>query len=327
MNMLSTATSGLLAANTGLAADASKLESLKRVATEKTPEANMAVAKQFESLFLNLMLKSMREAIPKDEAGNNDHTQLYTSMLDQQLSQALAAKGGLGLAEIIARQLGLQTSAAKPEAITPKDLNSRMQSKVQSNANATANEPKETDTTQLYEAPTDTDLPQQESFSQPVSQTVKTIIADFKKVMGIAADAASRASGIPAVFILAQAALESAWGKSEVIDLKGAKSHNLFGIKAAGNWTGKVAEALTTEFIDGVEQKEIAKFRAYDSYSDSFKDFANLIKNSQRYQPVLQKINDPIAYGQAMQDAGYATDPQYAQKLTKVIYMFLDTKD
>jgi flagellar protein FlgJ len=119
--------------------------------------------------------------------------------------------------------------------------------------------------------------------------------------------------------MLGQAALESGWGKHEIKALDGSTSHNVFGIKASGNWKGRTVEAMTTEYVNGVAYQKVEKFRAYDSYSDAFKDYAKLIRDNPRYQSVLQNGGDASQFAHALQKAGYATDPQYAQKLTKVI--------
>jgi flagellar protein FlgJ len=148
-------------------------------------------------------------------------------------------------------------------------------------------------------------------------------IAEFSNRMAAAADKVSRASGIPQIFIMAQAALESGWGKSEIMDANGRSSHNLFGIKATDSWTGRVVEAQTTEYIDGQKVSRVEKFRAYDSYQDSFKDFANLLRRNPRYQQVLKSVNDPVSYSHAMQRSGYATDPNYGKKLQSVILSFM----
>ena len=133
------------------------------------------------------------------------------------------------------------------------------------------------------------------------------------------AEEASRATGVPAHLMLGQAALESGWGKHELKAADGTPSNNLFGIKANDSWDGKVVEATTTEYFNGVKQKRIEKFRAYDSYADSFKDFANLMRNNPRYENVMANLQDVNAYAQSMQKAGYATDPNYASKLASVI--------
>jgi flagellar protein FlgJ len=119
--------------------------------------------------------------------------------------------------------------------------------------------------------------------------------------------------------MLGQAALESGWGKRELKAADGTASHNLFGIKAGGSWNGKVVEAATTEYVHGVKQNRIEKFRAYDSYAESFKDFANMMRTNPRYENVMANLNNANNYAQAMQQAGYATDPNYASKLASVI--------
>lgn len=143
--------------------------------------------------------------------------------------------------------------------------------------------------------------------------------ADFQNRMAQHAEEASRATGVPAHLMLGQAALESGWGKREIKAADGTASNNLFGIKATGSWNGKVVEAATTEYIHGVKQKRIEKFRAYDNYVDSFKDFANLMRNNPRYENVMANLQNVNNYAQAMQKAGYATDPNYATKLASVI--------
>jgi len=141
----------------------------------------------------------------------------------------------------------------------------------------------------------------------------------FQEKLGVHAEEASRATGIPAKFMLGQAALETGWGKREIISRDGSSSHNLFGIKATGDWKGKVTEAVTTEYVNGKAQRKVEKFRAYDSYADSFKDYAQLITNNKRYEKVLASAGDASTFAQGLQKAGYATDPNYAAKLTKII--------
>jgi flagellar protein FlgJ len=132
------------------------------------------------------------------------------------------------------------------------------------------------------------------------------------------AERASRKTGVPADFIMGQAALESGWGKREIRNADGSSSHNLFGIKAGGGWQGKVAEVTTTEYHDGVASKQVARFRAYDSYADSFQDYARLLSGNPRYAGALGQA-DAVDFAQSLQKAGYATDPRYADKLAGVI--------
>lgn len=143
--------------------------------------------------------------------------------------------------------------------------------------------------------------------------------AAFRQGMLPHAVQASRDSGIPAHFMVGQAALESGWGQHEIRHADGRPSHNLFGIKATGNWHGKVAETMTTEYVNGEKLQRVEKFRAYDSYADAFKDFAGLISKNPRYRAAMNNLQQPDGYARALQQAGYATDPDYADKLIRVI--------
>jgi len=219
-----------------------------------------------------------------------------------------------GLAEILTRQLtkvANSTTDAMEQAVTGDDwvkpddvkLNTHMPTLLQSAyANIEAKKPS---------APTAATL------EKPAGLTGKT--AEFHDRMAQHAVKASRETGMPANYMLGQAALETGWGRREIKASNGAPSYNLFGIKATGGWKGKVAETVTTEYINGVKQKRVEKFRAYDSYADSFKDFANLIQNNPRYKAVMGNVNSVSGYANALQNAGYATDPNYANKLASVI--------
>lgn len=150
--------------------------------------------------------------------------------------------------------------------------------------------------------------------TQTVSKT-----AQFISRMLPHAEAASVMSGIPAKFMVGQAALESGWGKHAITTADGQPSHNLFGIKADAHWKGKVATSVTTEYINGIKHNRVEKFRAYDSYTDAFFDYARLISQQPRYQQAMQNTHDGHAYAHALQRAGYATDPHYGQKLASLI--------
>ena len=142
---------------------------------------------------------------------------------------------------------------------------------------------------------------------------------EFVATMLPMAKAAAARIGVDPKYLVAQAALETGWGKSVMRAEDGSSSHNLFGIKATGDWKGKVTEAVTTEYVNGKAQRKVEKFRAYDSYADSFKDYAQLITNNKRYEKVLASAGDASTFAQGLQKAGYATDPNYAAKLTKII--------
>jgi flagellar protein FlgJ len=268
-------------------ADPQGLAALKRAAKDNSPEAIKAVAKQFESVFMNMMLKSMREATPQDGMFDNDQSRLYTSMLDQQLSQNLATKG-IGLADVLTRQLSNFSPPVMPSAIAVP--------------------------VPVQAAPL-TDVAPKSSASTGQSTQAQA----FQQRLQAHAEEASRTTGIPAKFMLGQAALESGWGRKEINNADGTSSHNLFGIKATAGWQGKTVDAITTEYVDGVAQRRIEKFRAYDSYADSFRDYAHLLKSNPRYQQVIASGQDAVGFAHGLQRAGYATDPHYADKLTRII--------
>ncbi len=310
----------------GVAFDANGLNGLKNAAKENSPEAIKGVAKQFEAIFMNMMLKSMRDASPQDNPFDNEQSRTFTSMLDQQLSSNLASKG-LGLADVLARQLSKGSnpvSNSMEQAVTdvqPTSGYGAQTNPIINNPFSPASD-KAIANTQAYQAPlgvkntpAETSLINNKIDTKPLSDSA----TEFKNRMAKHAAEASRTTGVPAHLMLGQAALESGWGKRELKAADGTPSNNLFGIKATGNWDGKVVEATTTEYIHGVKQKRIEKFRAYDSYADSFKDFANMMSNNPRYNKVMANLDSVNGYAQAMQNAGYATDPNYATKLASVI--------
>jgi len=296
-----------------LAFDANSLNDLKVSAKENTPEAIKDVAKQFEAVFLNMVLKSMREATPQDSPFDSEQSRTFTSMLDQQLSNNLSSKG-IGLAEILTRQLtkvsGAVTNTLEQAVSTdaaPKSDDASLNSFIPSILKSTNSRSISNEIEPVTARP------------NKVNKLLRGSSAEFQQRMSHHAEEASRTSGVPAHLMLGQAALESGWGKREIKAKDGTPSHNLFGIKATDGWKGKVVETTTTEYIGGVKQKRIEKFRAYDSYADSFKDFANLIQNSPRYQKVMANLENVSSYAKAMQKSGYATDPNYATKLASVI--------
>ncbi len=246
--------------------DAAGLEKLRNAARENSPEALKAAATQFEAMFLEMVMKSMRDATPSEGLMDSEQGKMMQGMLDQQTAKALATRG-IGLAEVLARQMSPHGSAAP---------------------------------------------------AVPSAAPAATGNA-FTDKLAPHAEAASAASGIPSKFMLGQAALETGWGKREILKADGSNSFNVFGIKAGNGWQGPVAEVATTEYVDGVAQKRIEKFRAYGSYDEAFSDYARMLANSPRYRDALASAGDAGGFADALQKAGYATDPAYAQKLRSVI--------
>lgn len=277
-----------------LALDTQSLEQLRAQARQSPDQALKAAAQQFESVFLNMMLKSMREATPQDGMMESDQTRMFTGMLDQQLAQNMASRG-VGLADIMVQQLsrsmpGQVAGGGASSTQVPLDLQPS--------------------------AP-----PALRGMSALPSAYSENAQQDFVNRMLPHATQASQSSGVPAQLMLGQAALESGWGKREIRMADGSNSFNLFGIKATGGWNGKVAEVMTTEYRDGVAHKQIERFRAYSSYTEAFQDHANLIGRNPRYAEVLQQADNPAGMAAAIQRAGYATDPNYADKLVRVMGM------
>lgn len=271
-----------------LALDTQGVEALRTQAQQDPDRALKSAARQFEALFMNMLLKSMRDATPQDGMFDSDQTRLYTSLLDQQLSQSLS-KQGIGLADMMIKQLTRVSSGKLPDA-------------VQGSGGT--------------QAPPAAAAPSQPSGGS--GARTSAAIQDFMSKHWDSARAASEATGIPARFLLAQAALESGWGRQEIKSADGAASFNLFGIKAGRNWSGRVAETMTTEYLGGTPEKMTERFRAYSSHAESFRDYANLLLKNPRYSQVLAQ-QDAAGFARGLQRAGYATDPQYAEKLANII--------
>ena len=247
-----------------------------------------AAAKQFEAMFMQQLMKSMRESTMASGMLDNAGTQMGTEMLDAQFANQMTGLPG-GLADVIARQLDRQMSGvAAPGAAAA------------SNAISAAG---------AAGAPATGRSAAQPTLSQ----------AEFLRQHDASARAAEAQTGIPATFMVAQAAHESGWGKHEIRNADGSTSFNLFGIKAGAGWKGRVAQVTTTEVVDGQPRKVLANFRAYGSYEESFRDYAQMMKNNPRYATVASAGNSASGFAQGLQRAGYATDPAYADKLTRVI--------
>ena len=279
---------GSISNSQALSADTQSLGALKLEAGKNSKSAIKETAKQFESLFMRELIKSMREATMKSGMLDSPGGDLGTDLLDQQFAVQMSGKSG-GLSDLIEQQLTRQmgtppagaSQTSKSAAVSPSSAPSSAISK-------TTRAPSESQ-------------------------------SSFVNQHSAAANEAERASGLPAGFMLGQAGHETGWGKHEIKHKGGASSHNLFGIKAGASWTGKVAEVTTTEYVHGVPQKQVARFRAYDSYADSFNDYARMISESPRYAKAREQTGSAHAFASGLQKAGYATDPDYAAKLSRAI--------
>jgi flagellar protein FlgJ len=290
-----------LGATSSLVADTTNLAALKAKAGAEPKAAAREVAKQFESIFMNEIMKGMRATTMSSGLLDNPSTAMGTEMLDQQFANQLSGRPG-GLSDAILKQLERQMG------LSPGPIPAT------GSANNTP--------APLSATPTATRIPQAGA-------------AGFVQQHSKAAGEAEAATGVPAAFLVSQAALETGWGRKEIRNGDGTSSHNLFGIKAGSKWKGPTTDVTTTEYVGGKAQKTVAKFRAYNSYAESFADYAKLMKESPRYQNAVAQaksanraghVNRPITtasaaagFAQGLQKAGYATDPAYADKLTRVI--------
>jgi flagellar protein FlgJ len=305
-------------ANAALSGDLRGLDALRGRAARDPQGAVREAARQFEALFLQELMKSLRATVGDGgllESGAGG--ELATSMLDQQYAGQLAGMRG-GLAEAIARQLERQMGlapGASPRHVPTTALPSLPPAAwPQGMGNAAA-----------ARMPPHRQHPQPSggvAEGGPDSATHPPRIpeqrAAFVQQHLAAARRAETRTGIPAAFMVAQAALESGWGRREIVHADGSPSHNLFGIKAGAGWDGPVAEVTTTEVEGGVARKVQARFRAYASHAESFADYARLLRGSPRYRELIGE-RSAEGFAQGLQRAGYATDPAYADKLGRTI--------
>lgn len=289
--------------------DANALSTLKRAAHDNSPEAIKATAKQFEAVFLQMVLKSMRDASPKDGMLDSDTTRFYQGMSDQQLAGVLAQKGGIGLAAALERQL--MRAAVSPETGATDESDADAMGLPQ-----TLPVPRRASSSQQSPAlvwPGVQTAPVQQS-----GDAAGTSPRQFVDKLWGEAQQAAKQLDVPAHFLIGQAALETGWGKSELKTTDGRPSYNLFNVKAGRDWTGPVVEAQTTEYENGQAVTRTGRFRAYASHAEAFADYAQLMQQSSRYAGVQGK-SDAEGFARALQSGGYATDPAYSSKLTRVI--------
>jgi flagellar protein FlgJ len=279
--------------------DGRALEALRNQATRDPKAAVRQAAVQFESLFMQMVLKSMRDATMKAE-GDSAGADTFAGMLDTQLAKQFAGRPQ-GLADMLEKQL-TQHMQNLP-AVSPAN--------------------------QAQQPPPANQAPQPLPADGPISGlsapaatpagSPGTREAAFIRKMLPHAQEAERQTGVPAAFIVGQAALESGWGRSDTKNADGSNSHNLFGIKATARWKGASTTAMTTEYQDDRATRQRAAFRSYGSYSEAFADYARLVGNDPRYSGVMRGAATPESFAGGMQRAGYATDPNYAAKLARTI--------
>ncbi len=293
------------------------LSTLRAQAVRAPGEAIDEVAAQFESLFVQMMLKSMRDATIEGGLFDSNQMELYQSMFDQQVSLQLSNQGVLGLSDILVEQLegpgspdeeqgNVDNMAPLASLLTDTRRHLGFVSSPETpvvTAAAAANDA----------APATAETDRGQAAWKPSSPE-----EFIRGVWDHAVDAAKQLGVDPAVLV-AQSALETGWGKRVIQSLDGSSSFNLFGVKNGSSWSGKTATVNTLEFRDGVAAKESASFRVYDSVASSFNDYVDLLQSNPRYQYALEKVADSREFVSGLQDAGYATDPGYAQKIMDII--------
>ncbi|NLC20531.1 MAG: flagellar assembly peptidoglycan hydrolase FlgJ [Halomonadaceae bacterium] len=351
------------------ALDVQGLERLKHTARTDEAAGLRGAAQQFEALFLQMMLKSMRDTVPSGGLLDSQQGEFYQSMLDQQWAQTMAGRG-IGLADHLVAQLEGQLGIAAPprsavadrelsELIagiprgTPRVLQDALQPETEEvNATtapiaaqgATGQDAVPTPASFLEEleavrggflSALDASVPDTASAAAGFSEARQSGVSAqqpmatasgsqsehvqrFLDRLTAPARAASRQTGVPAELILAQAALETGWGRHEIATATGGNSHNLFGIKAGRSWSGPTTDIVTHEYIDGQRTRVVDSFRVYGSFEEAFTDYARLIGNNPRYAAVTTAGSAEQA-ARALQSGGYATDPAYADKLIAVM--------
>ncbi|MEX3935574.1 flagellar assembly peptidoglycan hydrolase FlgJ [Paraburkholderia phymatum] len=289
------------------ALDVQGFDAMRAQAAANPREAMKSAAKQFDAVFTQMMLKSMRDATPSDGPFDSHDTATYTSMMDQQLAQQMSSKG-IGVADAMLKQL------MRNSGMSADDANAGNNAALNALAKAYAN-PASNGALRMGRGYT-----ANSALTPPVHGDGSSEKVDaFVDKLAAPAQAASAATGIPARFIIGQAALESGWGKREIKKADGTTTHNVFGIKATADWTGKTVATVTTEYINGRSQRVVEKFRAYDSYEEAMTDYASFLKSNPRYAQVINSSRDVNGFAQGMQRAGYATDPHYAKKLISIM--------
>ena len=295
--------------NSAFYADPASLGSLKQAARVENPQALREAARQFESLFTQMMLKSMREANFGDSLAGSEATDFYQDMHDSQLAVEMSKGRGLGLADMLVQQLtkaGARNDAVSVTASASVAIAGRQPIRGQSL------ELGPTLPTAAGPSVTSRVDPRGTAAWPPATRE------DFVRQLKPYAELAGRELGVDADTLLAHAALETGWGKSIPSGTDGACSFNLFGIKAGSRWPGATVGVSTIEFEAGTATRKVERFRSYESPADCFKDYSALLGNSIRYSDAKGAGSDAAAFGTALHKGGYATDPDYARKLTAV---------
>ncbi|HEH9403878.1 flagellar assembly peptidoglycan hydrolase FlgJ [Aeromonas bestiarum] len=335
--------------NMGMVQDIQNLDRLRQLSQSKEGKADalMAASRQFESIFTQTLFQGMRQAnqaLTQDNPMNSSYTQFYEGMLDEQRVADMTSKGGMGLAEMVAKQLSPETFTRhdgrvlkmpqrtervykpyQPPTSAPNDLISASKvgkdfadKEMSADAQPLAVPHRPRRTVPPMGSAQGGQAAQGTKALDKTAQVFETPEEFVNRLMPLAKKAADKLGLSPAVLV-AQAALESGWGKRVIKDGEGQVTHNLFGIKADPRWEGPKAVVSTLEYEQGVASRQKASFRSYESFEESFNDYVDFLTSGSRYKGALAKVDNPDRYFEALQQAGYATDPQYARKLKQVL--------
>jgi flagellar protein FlgJ len=315
---------------TGNFTDFAALTRLKAAARMDKRASTSTVARQFETLFTQMMLKSMRSASLGSGILDSEQSKQYRDLADSQLAMSLSTRGnGLGIAKMLERQLlghDVKDADSTPHALNPLPQRPEAMQKLDGADASTTTQPSISDDAKTLRnglhpvwraALTAIDRASNGSVDK-ISKTLPANATEFVKTMLPAAQAAADKLGVSVRAVLAHAALETGWGKHMPRAANGASSNNLFGIKAGSNWDGAKARVSTTEYENGVAVRRVDSFRAYDSPTAAFNDYADLIAGNPRYASALGHGDNVRSFATALQRGGYATDPSYASKLAHI---------
>ncbi len=320
--------------STDLYMNMSQFSDMKLAAREHDASASKSVAQQFEGLFIQMMLKNMRSAAKFDDTQHSSYMDFYTDMYDKQLSQVMSQNGGIGLGAVLQRQLNPASAQRQQTAATEgKDLPVyRMNPQQMFNSPIAKHEEyfpinPALQVHQLIGSLTnDSTIKLTEPEPQNTSLQMEAIepfygwdhAKTFVRDLWPHAEQAASELGVSAEVIVAQAALETGWGQHSMKKPDGSIAFNLFGIKAGTDWQGQQVSQSTLEYRQGGMQREQASFRAYDSVSEAMQDYVDFVQSSPRYQQALNHQGSDSRYIRGLQQGGYATDPNYADKIINI---------
>lgn len=282
--------------------DLGSLDNLRAAAKSGDDGALEEAAKQFEAIFVQMLLKSMRKAqdaiADKDSPFNSEQVKFYRDMHDQQMATNMSTNGSIGLAEVIVQQMGINNGVMPASAVRPNaDLSSINRERVLMRQRS------------------------EDAMLGPVTSSKQAGFSspqEFVQNLYPQAIEAAEKLNIDPKALLAQAAVETGWGKYIIHQSDGSSSHNLFGIKADKRWQGDKAVVDTLEYVGQMPERQRASFRSYQDFGDSLNDYVDFVQSNPRYEQALQKTQSAKDYFSALQEAGYATDPSYADKIMSV---------